>query len=251
MKRRTLRQLRPKRQPEQHHNVYVVLLDAAVRRLRKVRAEEFHNIRFEDVYPPEGKENFVRIALKQEYSKTLGRTIALYWKYSVEAVKEYLAERIAAGIKPTDPVFCGNYAATRKFLQRFGRKVLKRSIHYHLFRHSSTTHYATKLNRQELCYRYGWKFSSNMPDVYISRAGMETKVLDEKFTQTELSALKHELNELRERERIKHDQIQGLQHTMHHMVQHLEQVAEVLKLSSDSTVIQSVLARLRQAHRKA
>lgn len=39
MKRRTLKQLRPKRQPAQHHNVYVVLLDAAVGRLRKVRAE--------------------------------------------------------------------------------------------------------------------------------------------------------------------------------------------------------------------
>ena len=39
MKRRTLSQLRPKRQSDQHHNVYVVLLDAAVGRLRKVRAE--------------------------------------------------------------------------------------------------------------------------------------------------------------------------------------------------------------------
>jgi integrase len=41
------------------------------------RAEEFHNIRFEDIYLPEGKENFVRIALKDEYSKTLGRTTPL------------------------------------------------------------------------------------------------------------------------------------------------------------------------------
>lgn len=39
MKRRTLKQLRPKRQPEQHHNVYVVLLNPAVGKLRKVRAE--------------------------------------------------------------------------------------------------------------------------------------------------------------------------------------------------------------------
>ena len=38
MKRRTLRPLRPKRQPEQHHNVYVVLLAPAVGKLRKVRA---------------------------------------------------------------------------------------------------------------------------------------------------------------------------------------------------------------------
>src|SRR5882672_11989388 len=78
------------------------------------RAEEFHNIRFEDVYLPEGKDNFVKITLKQEYSKTLGRTIALYWKSSLEAVKEYLAERVADGIKPSDPIFRGDYTATRK-----------------------------------------------------------------------------------------------------------------------------------------
>jgi len=38
MKRRTLKHLRPKKQPELHHNVYVVLLDSAVGKIRKVRA---------------------------------------------------------------------------------------------------------------------------------------------------------------------------------------------------------------------
>ena len=39
MKRRTLNQLRSRLQPEHHHHVYVVLLDPAVGRVRKVRAE--------------------------------------------------------------------------------------------------------------------------------------------------------------------------------------------------------------------
>jgi len=38
MKRRTLRQLRAKLQPADHHSVYVVLLDSAVGKIRKVRA---------------------------------------------------------------------------------------------------------------------------------------------------------------------------------------------------------------------
>ena len=38
MKRRTLKPLRPKRQPELHHHVYVVLLNAAAGKIRKVRA---------------------------------------------------------------------------------------------------------------------------------------------------------------------------------------------------------------------
>jgi hypothetical protein len=38
MKRRTLKQLRPKRQPEYHHSVYVALLDPAVGKMRTIRA---------------------------------------------------------------------------------------------------------------------------------------------------------------------------------------------------------------------
>ena len=38
MKRRTFRQLRTKRQPADHHHVYVVLLDSAVAKIRTVRA---------------------------------------------------------------------------------------------------------------------------------------------------------------------------------------------------------------------
>jgi hypothetical protein len=39
MKRRTFRQLRSKLESGDHHNVYVVLLDPAVAKLKKVRAE--------------------------------------------------------------------------------------------------------------------------------------------------------------------------------------------------------------------
>lgn len=38
MKRRTLKRLRATKQPSNHHNVYVVLLDPAVGKIRKVRA---------------------------------------------------------------------------------------------------------------------------------------------------------------------------------------------------------------------
>ena len=38
MKRRTFPRVRPEKQPKHHHNVYVVLLDPAVGRIRKVRA---------------------------------------------------------------------------------------------------------------------------------------------------------------------------------------------------------------------
>ena len=162
-----------------------------------VRAEEFHNIRFEDVHLPRADEHYPKITIKTEYSKTEGRTISLFWKHSLEAVRDYIREREAEDIKSSDPVFKNSYDNTRQFLIRLGNKVLGKSIHYHLFRHSSATYYANKLNRQQLCYRYGWKFSSNMPDVYISRSGMENKELDERFASTELEEIK------KENERIK------------------------------------------------
>ncbi|MBI3852697.1 MAG: site-specific integrase [Verrucomicrobia bacterium] len=207
------------------------------------RAEEFHNIRFEDVQLPEGKENFVRITLKQEYSKTLGRTIALYWKYSLETIKEYLAERVAEGIKPADPVFRGDYTATRKFLQRLGQSVLNRPVHYHLFRHSSATYYATKLNRQELCYKFGWRFSSSMVDAYVARSGMETKALDEKFTQTELGTLKDDIAKLEQAARIKDEKIRRMEETMELLLTNLNTVSKVLNLNPTMTEVESALQR--------
>lgn len=157
------------------------------------RAEEFHNIRFSDIEMPQGKNNFVKLTLRSEFSKTKGRTVSLYWKNSLSAVGEYLNERKKEGIAINEPVFKNRYDNARQILNRLGARVLNKRVYYHLFRHSSATYYATRLNRQELCYRYGWRFSSDMPDIYISRAGMTNSKLDENFTSTELGELKGEL----------------------------------------------------------
>jgi hypothetical protein len=192
--------------------------------------------------PPEGKDNHVKIALKQEYSKTLGRTISLYWRQSLDAVREYLQERIAQGIKSQEPVFAGTYDSMKMFLARPKTRALKRHVYAHLFRHSSATYYAAKLNRQELCYRYGWKFSSNMPDVYISRAGMESKELDEKFTQTELGTLKDALAKSEQEDKIQKDRIQKLQKAIEVMQNNFQAVAKVVKANPP---LAEVEARLR------
>jgi integrase/recombinase XerD len=210
------------------------------------RAEEFINIRYEDVHLPEGQSNFVKITLKQEYSKTLGRTISLYWRHCTEAVRDYLNERIVAGIKAEDPVFAKNYDAMRMFLVRLGKRVLGKHVHPHLFRHSSATYYAPKLNRQELCYRYGWRFSSNMPDVYISRAGMENKELDTKFTNMELDGLKDELVQLQQQTKIKDERIISLQQNLNEMQKNLAMIAEVLAMRPTVKEVERVLEGKRR-----
>ncbi|MCX6896015.1 MAG: site-specific integrase [Verrucomicrobia bacterium] len=222
----------------EHKFLIAVLFDAGA------RAQEFHNIRMEDVFLAEGRENFTRIALKEEYSKTLGRTIALYWKNSAEAVRDFILLRKQMGAKSGDPVFNISYLVAKKFLRRLGQRVLQRNIYYHLFRHSSATYYATKLNRQELCYRYGWKFSSPMPDIYISRAGMETKALDEKFTQTELSSLKDELAKVDQAARIKDDRIKQMEQAMERIeTQLLETVGKIVRKNPTINQVEAALER--------
>jgi hypothetical protein len=231
---------RKSRTAEQRY-VVAVLFDAGA------RAEEFLNIRFEDVHLPEGKENFVKITLKEEYSKTKGRTISLFWRCSLEAVREFLNERIAQGIKSQDPVCLNTYGGVRMFLKRLGNQVLKRSVHPHLFRHSSATFYATKLNRQELCYRYGWRFSSDMPDIYISRAGMENRELDEKFTATELSALKDELARKEQADKIKDNRIKQLETNLTTVERNLQFIAKALALNPTVENVEAALERRRAA----
>jgi hypothetical protein len=122
-----------------------------------------------------------------------------------------------------------------------GLRVLKRPVHYHLLRHSSATHYATRLNRQELCYRYGWKFSSNMPDVYISRAGMESKALDEKFTQTELGTLKDDLAKVEQALRIKDERIRHLEESMFVLQSNFDTFSEAWRLNPAMKAVEAVV----------
>src|SRR3989344_4048266 len=99
-----------------------------------LRASEFLNIRFEDIEEPTQSFPYYKINLKEEYSKTKGRKIGFYWKYSTDSIKDYLNE--VSG-EPNEQVNKKTYDAIRKFLTRLGKKVLNKRIHFHIFRKSS------------------------------------------------------------------------------------------------------------------
>jgi hypothetical protein len=160
-------------------------------------------------------------------------------------VKDYLNERLAAGLQPKDPVYCGTYDAMRMFLARLGRSVLGRHVHPHLLRHTSATYYANKLNRQELCYRFGWRFSSDMPDVYIPRAGMETRELDEKFNQTELSTLKDDLSRLSRDNHLKDERIQNLEQSIADLTNNFQSIQHILAANPTIQDVESAVRRKR------
>ena len=176
------------------------------------RASEFYNIRFSDIQMPKEKQNFVEVVLREEFSKTKGRTIRLYYKNNLEAVQEFLTDRKKEGIKPEDPVWNLKPSTTQKKVESFGsvkwlklvngkkerveigRKIVDKHLNMHMFRHSCATWLANKLNHQEMCYYFGWRFSSPMPDIYISRKGIVLDQADARFEQTEMSELKSKLS---------------------------------------------------------
>jgi integrase len=209
------------------------------------RATEFHNIRRADLELPEGETTYVRLTLREEFSKTKGRTISLYWKHTTEAVRDFLQQREREGIHAQDPVFTTRYPAARKFLQRLGQRVLARSIHYHLFRHSSATYYADKMNRQQLCIRYGWAFSSRMPDVYIARSGVELETLDERFKSAEVDGLRSSLARVEQDNHIKAERILQLEQSITAMQQHFSRIQEVLAANPTIQDIERALRRKR------
>jgi len=158
------------------------------------RAEEFQNIRFSDIELPKGDESFAKIRLRSEFTKTEGRTNSLYYKHALEAVREYLEQRKQEGVKPEEPIFSQDYWRQKYWLMNLGKRVLGKHVTYHLFRHTCATWLADRLNRQQLCIFFGWKFSSPMPDVYIARKGISMKEIDTKFQATEMEELKSKLS---------------------------------------------------------
>jgi len=162
-----------------------------------LRASEFLNVRFEDIQEPTQAFPYYKVDIKEEYSKTKGRNIGLYWKHSLDAIREHLEE--SDDSKPKAQVYPKNYDAVRKFLRRLGEKVLNKRIYFHIFRKSSATHYARIINnRQQLCYRYGWNFSSDVPDVYINRELGEEGVKDN-VKATNMQKLEKDNQELKTR----------------------------------------------------
>ena len=90
------------------------------------------------------------------------------------------------------------YGAIRMYLNRAGKRVLNKRVTPHMLRHSSATFYANKLNRYQLCYRYGWAFSSRMVDRYLDREGILEESTAIKVREDEISKANKDSGVLRE-----------------------------------------------------
>jgi vacuolar-type H+-ATPase subunit I/STV1 len=100
-----------------------------------------------------------------------------------------------------------------------------------------------------------------MPDIYISRAGMETKQLDEKFAQIELGTVKDELARLEQATKIKDDRfeqatkikderIHQLEESLRILHQNLDAISRVLSLNPTAAEVEMALRRVQPAEQK-
>ena len=160
------------------------------------RAEEFLNLRLKDVtkksYMNDAKCYWVNI----RYSKTFGRTIPL--PLSTRYLDGWLAEHPERANSEAQ-VFLFTYPALRKRVKVLAEKALKKRVTLHMLRHSSATYWAPKMNRYQLCAKYGWAFSSDMPDRYIKRKGIIFEQIAEKGDVDQTTRMQKENRELREK----------------------------------------------------
>lgn len=154
------------------------------------RASEFLNVRIGDLTKREG---YYIIRIK--HSKTKPRTI------SVPMCTEVLDAWLSAHPDKDNPqaqLFPITYDALRIRIKEQSQKILQKNVNIHLFRHSSATYYCHRLNQYQLCYRYGWSMTSEQPQRYIDREGINEQETAQIIKSDEISSVKKENQELRE-----------------------------------------------------
>lgn len=168
-----------------------------------LRIEEFLNLRIKDLTKEKYGDNNDCYWIDVRYSKTFARKIPLplCTKYLTEWLYE-CPERNNAEVQ----LFPFTYPAFRKRLITLGENALKKNVTPHMLRHSSATYWASKMNRYELCAKYGWAFSSDMPDRYIKRKGIIFREVAEKGDVDQTTKLQKENTILKEKmESLEHD----------------------------------------------
>ena len=173
------------------------------------RIEEFLSIRLCDITLP-AKDEFIKVVVRNESSKTKGRTISLYWLKTLESFPKYIQQRRNEGIKPTDYLLTKTYTSLSDWIRRIGNNALGKRVHAHMFRHSCADWLASRLNRQQLCIYFGWSFSSNMADVYINRQNVNMLEVDKKEHSTNYQEVKDKLAKQEYESKLKEERLEEL-----------------------------------------
>jgi len=167
-----------------YKTVVMVLFDAGA------RVSELLNIRIGDLTRKEG-----HYIIRIKHSKTKPRTISV--PMCTEVLDAWLSTHPDKD-NPQAQLFPIAYDALRIRIKEQSQKIIKKNVNIHLFRHSSATYYCHRLNQYQLCYRYGWSMTSDQPQRYIDREGINEQETAEIIKSDDLTTLKRENQELKE-----------------------------------------------------
>ncbi|MBD3248488.1 tyrosine-type recombinase/integrase [Candidatus Woesearchaeota archaeon] len=170
--------------------IWQVMFDAGLRN------DEFVNVRFKDIKDDLlDAEGYYKVRVT--VSKTKLRTVGLTLSETTPLLKRWL-ESNQDKIGTSKPLIGLSKPAVSKVIKRTGRMFLNKNVFPHLLRHSSATYYCHLLSQYQMCKRYGWIMSSDMPQRYIDREGVDDESINKKVIESEKVPLIEELNRTKE-----------------------------------------------------
>jgi site-specific recombinase XerD len=200
------------------------------------RIEELLNLRMKDLTKEKSGSDSECFWIDVRYSKTFARRIPL------PLCTIYLKEWLGNHPRKDDPeaiLFNFSYPSFARRLKRLGRKAIKKAVYPHMLRHSSATYWAPKLNRYQLCAKYGWAFSSDMPDRYIKRKGIIFDEIAEKGDVDQTTKLQKENVQLK-------DNMERIEQEYRKVRKALEFLMPILESIDSEEIKRKVIERRRQ-----
>ena len=202
------------------------------------RSEEFLNIRLKDVSLKKHNGNHI-YWINIRISKTDPRTIPL--PLCTKQLAVWLEEHPDKN-NPEAQLFPYCYTGLKERIRKLALIVLKTRVTPHILRHSSATYWASKMNRYVFCAKYGWDFSSKMPDRYIKRKGIIFDHIAEQGDTEQKSKLEHENQALR-------DKLNDFQEQYDRLSQDLDLILPIIADDMDgfkTKLLQQRIAQLRR-----
>lgn len=127
--------------------------------------------------------NCLYYCLRVPFSKTIPRTVPLYFQTSTKYLSLWLEDHPGSVRMNDDGTISASNVNAQLFpialytaqqnVRRIGLKALKKRVYPHLLRHSSATYWSNRLSFFKLCKRFGWTFTSKQPQRYIDRNGID------------------------------------------------------------------------------
>ena len=139
-------------------------------------------------------------------SKTKTRTVPL--PIATPFIKEYLESRPPH--KKGEPFFTYSERGLYKMVTTLSLRCFGEAYSPHDLRHSSCTYYASRLDRASLCKRYGWSYSSKVPDSYLDLSQIEQKKVVQAIKKESYDEMQEKIDMLVQEKLSQQEQIKQL-----------------------------------------